>query len=71
MKRCKDEVTRDPEEVTLDGVQAKAAEVDEVKRAALGEDLGASVFVQAAARGHHMSVVCRAIRPSAQNAAQL
>ncbi|MGD8253352.1 MAG: hypothetical protein PVJ11_11975 [Syntrophobacterales bacterium] len=68
MKRCKNEVTRDPEEVTPDGMQAKAAEV---KRAALGEDLGASVSVQAAARGHHMSVVCRAIRPSAQNAAQL
>ena len=62
MKRCKDEVTRDPEEVTLDGVQAKAAEVDEVKRAALGEDLGASVSAQAVAREHHTSAVFHAKR---------
>jgi hypothetical protein len=31
-KRCKDEVERDPEKVTPDGVQAKAAEVDAAKR---------------------------------------
>lgn len=51
-------------------MQARAAEVDEVKRAALGEDLGASVSAQAVARGQHTSAVFRAIRFSAQNAAQ-
>jgi len=61
----------DLEKGAPDGDRAKVAEEDEVKRAALLGDLEASVFAQAAARGHHMGVACRAIKPSAQNAARL
>ena len=51
-------------------MQARAAEADEVKRAVLVEDLEASVSAQVVAQGHHTSAVFRAIRFSAQNAAQ-
>ena len=53
---------RDPEKVTPDGVQAKAAEVDAAKKKALVEDLVASVSAQAVARGHHTSAVFPALR---------
>ena len=53
---------RDPEKVTPDGVQAKAAEVDAVKRGVLVGDMVASVSAQAVARGHHTSVVFHAVR---------
>jgi hypothetical protein len=62
VKRCRDEVIGNPEEATLEGMQAKAGEVDEVKRAALAADLEASVSVQAVARGHHTSAVFHAKR---------
>jgi hypothetical protein len=55
-------VERDPEKVTPDGVQAKAAEVDAVKRGVLVGDMVASVSAQAVARGHHTSVVFHAVR---------
>ena len=61
---------RDPEEMMPGRVQARAVEVDVAKRGGLVGDLVASVSAQAVARGHHMSVACRAIRPSAQNAVQ-
>lgn len=60
----------DLEKGAPDGDQAKASEVDEVKKAASAADLEASVSAQAVARGHRMSVACRAIRPSAQSAVQ-
>ena len=50
---------RDLEKVVPHGVQGKAVEV---KRAALVEDLGASVSAQAVARGHHTSAVFHAKR---------
>ena len=52
----------DLEKGAPDGVQAKVGEVDEVKREALVEDLGASVSAQAVARGHHTSAVFHAKR---------
>ena len=53
---------RDPEEIVLAGVQARAAEVDVAKRGVLVGDLVASVSAQAVARGHHTSAVSHALR---------
>jgi hypothetical protein len=61
-------VERDPEKVTSDGVQAKAAEVYAVKRGVLVRDLVASVSAQAVAREHHTSVVFHAVRRAVPNA---
>jgi len=55
-------VLRDPEEIVLVGVQARAAEVDVAKRGVLVGDLVASVSAQAVARGHHTSAVSHALR---------
>ena len=49
-----------PEEATLEWMQAKVGGVDEVKGAALAADLEASASVQAVARGHHTSAVFHA-----------
>jgi hypothetical protein len=54
-------VLRDPEEMMLGGVQARAAEVDVAKRGVLVGDLVASVSAQAVARGHHTSAVFHAL----------
>jgi len=55
-------VLRDPEEMTLGGMQARAVEVDVAKRGVLVGDLVASVSAQAVARGHHTSAVYHALR---------
>jgi hypothetical protein len=55
-------VLRDPKEIVLARVQAKAAEVDVAKRGGVVGDLVASVFAQAVARGHHTSAVFHALR---------
>jgi len=55
-------VLKDPEEIVLAGVQARAAEVDVAQRGVLVGDLVASVSAQAVARGHHMSAVFLALR---------
>ena len=61
----------DLEKGAPDGDQAKAGEVDEVKRAASAVDLEASVSAQAVARGHHMSAVFHARRRDALNVTAL
>ena len=55
-------VPKNPEEMTLGGVQARAVKVDVAKRGVVVVDLLASVSAQAVARGHHTSAVFHALR---------